>query len=298
MKPIIFQIFLPDKIFCYFGSWATYRTGAGKFDVEDIDANACTHAIFSFIGLNSDATVAILDPWNEISLNGLSRFVALKQKNPSLKVMVAMGGWNQGSTVYSSVAANPTLRTKLVSNIILFLQQYGFDGFDLDWEYPAARGGAAADKDNYVKLLKELRERFDPLGYLLTAAVGVSNAHISTSYDIPNMSRYLHFILLMAYDLHGVSDGVTGQNAPLFPSTLESPAFADFNIQAVVANWISKGASATNLVLGIPLYGRTFTLSSLSNTKLGAPISGPGTAGDYTQEEGSLSYLEVSSETI
>ena len=36
---------------CYYGSWAVYRNGDGKFDVEHIDPTICTHAVFGFAGL-------------------------------------------------------------------------------------------------------------------------------------------------------------------------------------------------------------------------------------------------------
>ena len=56
------------RIVCYFESWATYRTGNGKFDVEMIDPNLCTHLIYAFMGINSNAEVTILDSWNDIDL--------------------------------------------------------------------------------------------------------------------------------------------------------------------------------------------------------------------------------------
>lgn len=60
---------IPDKVFCFYGSWATYRTGNGRFDIEDIDASKCTHLTYSFIGLKSDGTVKILDDWNDVQLS-------------------------------------------------------------------------------------------------------------------------------------------------------------------------------------------------------------------------------------
>lgn len=262
--------------------------------MENIDPTLCTHVIFTFVGLTSSGGVEILNPGNEISLKALERFVNLKTLNPNLKVLVAMGGYNEGSTVYSNVAASAYLRSAMVENVIGFLRQYGFDGFDLDWEYPGMEGGAPADKQNFIALLQLFRQRFDELGYIFTAAVGVTDRHISPAYDIPNMVKYLHYINLMAYDLHGDWDLVTGQNAPLYASSLESSAFNALNVDAVVSNWISKGATPQSLVLGIALYGRTYTLSSSSNTRLGAAISGAGVQGTYTAVPGSLSYLEVS----
>lgn len=63
---------ISDKVVCYFGSWATYRVSNGKFDVEDIDPNLCTHINYAFVGLDSTTSaVRILDSWNDVSLSEL-----------------------------------------------------------------------------------------------------------------------------------------------------------------------------------------------------------------------------------
>jgi chitinase len=80
---------------CYYGTWAVYRPGNGKFDVEDIDTNLCTHIIYGFTGLGTDNTIQCLDPWNDLYDGGgkgaLYRFTGLKSKNPSMKALVAIG---------------------------------------------------------------------------------------------------------------------------------------------------------------------------------------------------------------
>lgn len=134
------------RVVCYYGSWAVYRPGDGKFPVESIDPHKCTHAVYGFVGINADGTIRILDSWNEIDLGALRRFNELKNQNPNLKTLIAIGGWNEGSTVFSQVAASADLRQRFAQDALRFIREHGFDGFDLDWEYPGQRGGVPEDK--------------------------------------------------------------------------------------------------------------------------------------------------------
>ncbi|GLV40356.1 Chitinase 8 [Carabus blaptoides fortunei] len=182
-----------DKVICYYGSWSTYRSGKGKFDVENIDPKLCTHLIYTFVGLLPDATIRVLDEYNDLEENwgkgGFKRFNKLKQLNPKLKTMIAIGGFNEGSVTYSNVMASDTLREKFVQNVVAFVTKYNFDGFDLDWEYPAQRGGASYDVSNFSKLIQELRAVFDPHRLLLSAAVAAAEFSVSQSYDVPELSK-------------------------------------------------------------------------------------------------------------
>lgn len=98
-------------------------------------------------------------------------------------------------------------------------------------------------------------------------------------------------INIMSYDYHGAYDGVTGQTSPLYASNVDTNY--QLNQDASISAWISAGASPQKLLMGVALYGRSFTLSNVNNNKVGSPTSGPGSAGPYTLESGTLSYLEV-----
>lgn len=99
----------------------------------------------------------------------------------------------------------------------------------------------------------------------------------------------------MAYDLHGSWDGVTGQNAPLYPSSAVDISNNQklLNVDASIKGWIERGADPQKLSLGLGVYGRTYTLASANNHNLGDPVSGAGNAGPYTGEAGMLGYNEV-----
>lgn len=114
-----------DTVFCYYQSWATYRQPPATFKPEDIDVNICTHVTYAFVGLNEDGSVRILDHNNEVQKMALSRFTGLRKINPKLKVLVSMGGWNEGSERYSRVIGRKGLRNKLVNSINDFLKKVG-----------------------------------------------------------------------------------------------------------------------------------------------------------------------------
>lgn len=177
---------------CYYGSWAVYRPEKGKFPVENIDPFLCTHVIYTFAGLGYDNKIRSLDPWNDLKDNygkgAFERFTRLKEVNPKLKTLIAIGGWNEGSIKYSAMAASPDARKGFIDSVMDFLPKYNFDGLDLDWEYPAARGGKPEDRENFASLVKELKTAFGSR-FLLTAAVSAGKWFIDPGYDVPVISR-------------------------------------------------------------------------------------------------------------
>ncbi|XP_015117974.1 chitinase-3-like protein 1 [Diachasma alloeum] len=283
-------------VYCYFGSWAVYRPGKGQFQISNIDTSLCTHLVYTFVGLEGE-NVKVLDPWqdlpNDWGKDGFKRFNDLRLKSPGLKTLIAMGGWNEGSIQYSQMASKPETRKGFAENVVKFVLKHGFNGFDLDWEYPAQRGGAPEDRKNYIELLKILRSRFDEEGLILSAAVAAAEFSANKSFNIPEMSKYLDFINIMAYDFHVAKDLVTGLNAPFLASPSDTPKDKQLTVQAAVKYWLKQGAPKEKLVLGMPLYGRSFTLENPSDNRVGAPARGPGMAGPYTREPGMLGYNEI-----
>ncbi|KAG8229433.1 hypothetical protein J437_LFUL000955 [Ladona fulva] len=285
-------------VVCYYGSWAVYRPGAGSFDVEDIDPFLCTHIIYGFAGLSDFKGIMVsLDPWNDLEedygLGAFHRFTQLKDTNPDLKALLAIGGWNEGSKKYSKMVSTAEGRKTFLVNAVDFLKKYGFDGLDFDWEYPGLREGGPNDKENFAIFLSEMREVFDQHGLMMTAAVSAGKGTIDTSYDIPALSKYLDHIHVMCYDYHGDWDPFTGENAPLYWGPGDYDDYAYFNVNFTMHYWLKNGASKDKLVLGMPLYGRSFTLQDPKQNGLYAPATQPGNAGQYTEEPGYLGYNEL-----
>ncbi|KFM57731.1 Chitotriosidase-1, partial [Stegodyphus mimosarum] len=284
------------KVVCYLGSWANYRRGDGKFLIEHIDPFLCTHLVYGFAKLSGNK-IAVYDPYLDLKehwgLGAFARFNNMKKANPELTTLIAIGGWNEGSIKYSKMASNPASRAIFVKSVVDFCLKYDFDGLDMDWEYPANRGGAEEDKENFVLLLKELKEAFAPYGLVLSAAVSAGQKTIDKAYDIAQVGKYLDIINVMAYDFHGSWENVTGHNAPLFAREEESDEQKILNVDYAIQLWIKRGAPRNKIVLGMGLYGRSFTLAKPSANGIGAPVTGKGKGGWMTKEPGMLGYNEI-----
>ena len=143
--------------------------GDGKYSVDNINPNLCTHLIYAFAVLNETSyRIQEFDSWADIDLNGYSKFVALKAKNPNLKTMISIGGAvdsTDGTGKYSKLVSSNTNIQNFVRSVLKFLPKYGFDGLDLNWEFPST----PSDKVGFVNLTEALRSVFNPKGYLLSA---------------------------------------------------------------------------------------------------------------------------------
>jgi chitinase len=143
--------------------------------------------ILAFTVLDSNSYTIANDPqYDSDSLNQLySDFVGLKQQNPSLKTIISMGGWkdsSDGTGKYSAMSSNSDSIDTFVSSVVDFLQNYGFDGFDLDWEYP---NQGQSDTDGYVNVLAALRNAFGS-NYLLSIATSASTGQGEFRLVSPN----------------------------------------------------------------------------------------------------------------
>ena len=213
-------------------------------------------------------------------------FLKLKQANPPPKLLIAMGGWNDSrNSKYSTMLASPTLRAAFVTSAVQFVKEYGFDGLDLDYEYPTA-----ADKAHFAAWVTELSEAFRPHGLMLSAAVPTFASKIDAGYDVPKISQALDFINVMTYDMHGPWEPKADNHAAFQPRS--SDAGSGLDLQSVMGAWMSRGAPASKLAMGVPLYGKTWRVPGADKTPPALAV-GAGLAGRYTREPGMLSYLEI-----
>jgi len=297
---------------CYFGSWAFYRTGGASFDIDDIDPSLCTHICYGFANMDNQTWKAVAyDPWYDLApwdegcdgdhchYDSFRRFNRLKEKNPKLKTLLSIGGWNTGSGQWSEMAIDPAKRKTFIDSAVLMAKTFGFDGIDFDWEYPGDREGSDAehDKEDFTNLVEEFSSALHGKNLLLTAATSPDFKRLEVGVDMPRVSAALDFINVMDYDYHGAWDEFTGLNTPLYGRTEEDnpdhPGHR-FNVNDTINYYLSAGADPLKLNLGVAAYGRGFELPKGTNDNgLYCPTEGPIVGGPHTGEAGMWSYLEI-----
>ncbi len=255
----------------YYTAWSTYGR---NYQVSQIPGKQLTHINYAFANVANGQCV-VGDPyadtdkffpgdsWDAGAKRGnFNQLNKLKAANPGLRTLISVGGWTWSKN-FSAAAATSQSRDLFATSCAQFMKQYGFDGLDIDWEYPVSGGlepGVAADKANYTLLLQALRTELDRLGtadgknYDLTIAAPAGPSTL-TNIEIDKVAKTVDWVNLMSYDFHGSWDKTTGFNAPLAPNPAD-PGPAEFDITSAVNSWLKGGIPANKLVLGLAMYGR------------------------------------------
>ncbi|KAE8308047.1 glycoside hydrolase [Aspergillus transmontanensis] len=254
-----------------------------------------THLYFAFAYIDPKSyTITTMS--SDMSEELFTQVAAVKNLKPSLKIYVSVGGWtfSDNDTVtqplFGDIAADATKRKTFASNTLKFLNTYGFDGIDIDWEYPGAgdRRGKPRDTDNYVKLLAELRSTFDASGRKLGITFTAPSSYWYLKwFDLPGLLKYADWMNFMTYDLHGEWDR---RNA--IGSIVQAHTNLTNIKEAADLLW-RVGTDPGKVVMGFGFYGRTFTLENSGCTAPGCPFTTGGTSGPCTHTSGYLAYYEI-----
>ncbi|EPQ57531.1 glycoside hydrolase [Gloeophyllum trabeum ATCC 11539] len=263
-----------------------------KFPPSAIPVQDITHILYAFADIKSDGAVALSDPWadeqihypgdswNDQGNNLYGNFKAiynLKKAHRHLKLILSIGGWTYSPKIHP-VVVSPELRRRFVETSVRLVEDYGLDGLDVDYEYP----GNAEQARGYVELLKELRHGLDEhqrkkgisYRFLLTIASPCGPDNYKKLL-MNEMDRYLDFWNLMAYDYSGSWDQIANHQANVFGGPIST--------SEAVKYYVSQGVPRHKLVIGLPLYGRSF----MNTNGPGHPFSG---IGPGTWEQGVYDY--------
>ncbi|GAB4188735.1 MAG: hypothetical protein OHK0022_00790 [Roseiflexaceae bacterium] len=256
----------PRRIIGYFTGWRHGKNGQPSYLVPDIPWDKITHINYAFahidgsnrisVGANTATNSAIGMEWPGVAaaamdpafnykghFNLLSKY---KKQHPNVRTLISVGGWaetggyfdDNGQRVasggfYSMTQSQASIDT-FADSTVAFLRQYGFDGVDIDYEYPTSNKDAGNPDDfaianaqrgvlmkNYVSLMKTLRDKLNQAGaqdgkyYMLTVAAPASGWLLRGMENFP-VTQYLDYVNIMSYDLHGAWNKYVGPNAALY----------------------------------------------------------------------------------
>jgi GH18 family chitinase len=216
------------------GYFPSYRNPA---DVPDIKFRMCNVVNYAFFGVNAAGTLDVNNP------STLSQ-VYMKAKANNAKVFVSINdGSGDGKTNFKNMAATPAGRLNFIKDLMNKVRQYGFDGVDIDWEYPTTTDGTDL---TFTALMKELSDSLHRgAKYYLTAAI-TSGKYAGNVRDAirSELFSYVDWFNIMAYDD--------------FSTTIPYKHHSDYALAVTCLNyWVgTKGMPASKAVLGIPAYGR------------------------------------------
>lgn len=181
----------------------------------------------------------------------------LKKKNPDLKILLSIGGWDCRG--FSGAASTAETREIFTNSCLEIMNTYNLDGIDIDWEYPVNGGWGVIDskpedKENYTLLLQAIRDKIGD-DKLLTIAGAANKNFLSDWTEFDKILPILDYINVMTYDY---AYGSCYHNSALYASKEFPTAVAsdDYNTDYIINNYINAGADPANLNMGVPFYAK------------------------------------------
>ncbi|MFI6643081.1 chitinase C-terminal domain-containing protein [Streptomyces sp. NPDC050504] len=314
------------RVIGYFTSWRTGTNGQPSYLASDIPWDKVTHLNYAFahidganklsVGADSPGNPATGMTWPGKAgaemdpalpykghFNLLNKF---KKQHPDVKTLVSVGGWAEtggyfdesgkrvGSGGFYTMATNADGSVNqagintFADSAVSFIKKYGFNGVDIDYEYPTSMKDAGHPADfpisnarrgglvkGYAALMKTLREKLDAAGaadgkhYMLTIAAP-SSGYLLRGMETFQVQKYLDYVNIMSYDLHGAWNEYVGPNASLFDDGKDAELAAANvygsqqygNIGYLNTDWAYhyfRGSMPSGRInIGLPYYTRGF----------------------------------------
>ncbi|EPE06529.1 chitinase class V [Ophiostoma piceae UAMH 11346] len=278
----------------YYEGWSSTRACDGMAP-ENVPLGVYTHLNFAFAGIDPDTYHIV--PAQDEDIELYSRLTDLKKSDSALKVFIAIGGWSMNDddqpthATFSDLAASSSAQKAFFKSLLQFMSTYGFDGVDIDWEYPVApeRSGKVVDYKNYPAFLSDLRTALNSNGHNYGLSITLPSSYwYMKNFDIVKMESIVDWFNIMTYDLHGTWD-TTDKYIGSVINAHTNLTEIDLSLDLMWRNNIDPD----KVVLGLGFYGRSFTLSDTSCTKPGCPFASGGKPGACSASAGTLMASEI-----
>jgi chitinase len=303
----------------YFPGWQWYDR-AQLVNPQTIEYEKYSIINYAFFSPLEDGSLTIIDPWGDknVLLGNINWATAPVGYDSSYdfgdpayhipgtglvdlahdegtQVLISLGGWSD-SDLFPGIAEDPVKRTNFAHWCNEAVRAFGFDGIDVDWEYPGyePHGGSPADKANFTLLIQEVRDSLDALepdeGHelLLTGAFGASPDRMD-DVEWDDIVLLMDYINLMSYDYFGAWDANSNHNSPLYQPAVGDP---DFNISTSVSHLVNTYDVPSDIInIGVAFYGRSVKTSG--DPTLHGPTLQYADGSTFWEDEGSPLYYNI-----
>ena len=185
---------LTKRLIADYGYWS--RTQVPPYSADQIPFSKLTHINHAGVGFDANANLTVPSGF-------LERELLSKGHNNGVKVLLLLGG------DFTTLESSPTLTPTLVKNLKAFLVEYGYDGVDIDWEYPTSNQDIA----EFRSLMLSLRTALPSPQYLISADVPPWGG----DYDFPETVNWVDYYNVMTYDCAGPWTDSAQLNSAIFP---------------------------------------------------------------------------------
>ncbi|KAI1300668.1 hypothetical protein EDD11_006066 [Mortierella claussenii] len=268
----------------YFPGWTQHR-GRGEthchqrpYLPKSIPWSSLDYVMFAFVYFDKKHKLYPSEPDEErlyLKVNELKMATGTR-------VMISVGGWSfthpeskddeDTSQRFAEMIRTRKSRKSFITSCIEFCQLYGFDGVDIDYEYPAYK-----DRHYVTALFKEMRQAFDAEGSgLVLSMAGASFQDGIQGFELDKVASYLDFIMVMSY------------------VQMPTENHSGHSVQGAVELYLDRGVPREKIVLGLALYGKTFILKDVHQTEPGvAHYKSGGDPTSCIETRGDIAYNEI-----
>jgi chitinase len=285
----------PRVSMAYYTSWSRY-----SYPSSGIPYDKLTHICHAFLQENSDGSITP-------AVDLLDANLIAQAHAHGVKVLISVGGASW-SAAFPALAASAANRANFANQMEAFCRTNGYDGVDIDWEFPDDNTKAS----NFDALIQDLRNKFNSSpapapSWLITSAVS-GDLYYAGFLHLGTLKNSMSFFNVMTYDYHGPWTNHSGHNAGLYPSSMEWAGHGSADQRDSINYFLGQGVPAGQLNMGLPFYGYRFPTANIyggcscgSTTSLAysaiAPMVGAGWTYHFDSSAQSP-YLTSGSETI
>jgi chitinase len=229
---------LSKVVIGYYAGWNRAEFGHLK-----IDYSALTHIAHAFTWPDSGGDLVLPDDYLYPEL------VRTAHEN-GVKMIMSVGGWGNCEG-FPGMAATASTRRRFIGQVVEFCGTQGYDGVDIDWEFPSNE----TERDNFSSLIIELSTALHGMTppRVLTMAAS-SGDYYGQWIDFENLVASFDYIGFMTYDFHGSWSGHSGYNSPLYTCDNDP----DGSMDETLSYALQRRVPLSKILLGIPFYGRSF----------------------------------------